>query len=162
MSMYRSMHDSTNMWTLESPFEFRFAEKKRKDSSCNVLTAVWITHSTDSNGYEFRTEFSSIPMNITYIDAIGIHLYFVRLYPWEYIRRWLTSIVSTHSFSSDAMYLECTYIVHYDSSNSLVSAKTTSHTLIILEFSRILFVIIILLCFNAFNTPVSFFYPKWN
>lgn len=99
MSMYRSMHDSTNMWTLESPFEFRFAEKKRKDSSCNVLTAVWITHSTDSNGYEFRTEFSSIPMNITYIDAIGIHLYFVRLYPWEYIRRWLTSIVSTHSFS---------------------------------------------------------------
>lgn len=99
MSMYRSIHDSTNMWTLESPFEFRFAEKKRKDSSCNVLTAVWITHSTDSNGYEFRTEFSSIPMNITYIDAIGIHLYFVRLYPWEYIRRWLTSIVSTHSFS---------------------------------------------------------------
>lgn len=99
MSMYRSMHDSTNMWTLESPFEFRIAEKKRKDSSCNVLTAVWITHSTDSNGYEFRTEFSSIPMNITYIDAIGIHLYFVRLYPWEYIRRWLTSIVSTHSFS---------------------------------------------------------------
>lgn len=99
MSMYRSIHDSTNMWTLESPFEFRFAEKKRKDSSCNVLTAVWITHSTDSNGYDFRTEFSSIPMNITYIDAIGIHLYFVRLYPWEYIRWWLTSIVSTHSFS---------------------------------------------------------------
>lgn len=99
MSMYRSIHDSTNMWTLESPFEFQFAEKKRKDSSCNVLTAVWITHSTDSNGYDFRTEFSSIPMNITYIDAIGIHLYFVRLYPWEYIRRWLTSIVSTHSFS---------------------------------------------------------------
>lgn len=65
-------------------------------------------------------------------------------------------------YSLDAMYLECIYIVHYDSSNSLVSAKTTSHALIIHEFSRILFVIIILLCFNAFNTPVSFFYPKWN